>query len=202
MIHLPGVLAAAGEVQQLCQQQGWRFCFIGGVAVQRWGEPRLTQGVDLTVVAGSGHEEAYIDACLSQLQQRRGDAREFALKYRVLLVRTHSGVDVDIALGELPFEERSIQRASLWTREGGHALTTCSAEDLVVHKAFAGRDLDWSDVERVLTRQHGKLDLGLIRVELKPLLDLKGESQAMDKLERTIVKVDQRVPEGTLKALR
>ncbi len=42
MIHLPRVLAAAGEIQAFCQKQGWRFCFIGGVAVQRWGEPRLT----------------------------------------------------------------------------------------------------------------------------------------------------------------
>jgi hypothetical protein len=32
MIHLPGVLAGAGEVQSFCQRQGWRFCFIGGVA--------------------------------------------------------------------------------------------------------------------------------------------------------------------------
>lgn len=36
MIHLPGVLEAAGEVQRFCQRQGWRFCFIGGVALQRW----------------------------------------------------------------------------------------------------------------------------------------------------------------------
>ena len=43
MVHLPGVLEAAEQVQAFCQQQGWRFCFIGGVAVQRWGEPRLTQ---------------------------------------------------------------------------------------------------------------------------------------------------------------
>lgn len=75
-------------------------------------------------------------------------------------------------------------------------LNTCSAEDLVIHKSFAGRDLDWSDVERILTRQHGKLDLSLIRSELKPLLALKGEDQAMDKLERIIVKVDQRVRGG------
>lgn len=193
MIHLPGVLAAAEEIQRFCEQQEWRFCFIGGVVVQRWGEPRLTQDVDLTLLAGFGHEEAYIDACLARLQPRRGDAREFALRYRVLLVRTHSGVDVDIALGGLPFEERSVQRASTWTWEGAHVLTTCSAEDLVIHKGFAGRDLDWGDVERVLTRQHGKLDLGLIRLELKPLLDLKGDDQGMDKLERMIVRVDQRV---------
>ena len=47
MIHLPRVLAAAGDVQRFCLQQRWQFCFIGGVAVQRWGEPRLTQDVDL-----------------------------------------------------------------------------------------------------------------------------------------------------------
>jgi hypothetical protein len=72
-------------------------------------------------------------------------------------------------------------------------LITCSAEDLVVHKTFAGRDLDWGDVERVLTRQHGKLDIKQIQAELKPLLELKGELEAMDKLERMIAKVDRRL---------
>jgi hypothetical protein len=52
MIHLPGVLKAAGEVQSFCQSQGRKFCFIGGVALQRWGEPRLTQDVDLTLLIG------------------------------------------------------------------------------------------------------------------------------------------------------
>ena len=56
MIHLPGVLAAAGDVQLFCLERHWQFCFIGGVAVQRWGEPRLTQDVDLTVLTGVGNE--------------------------------------------------------------------------------------------------------------------------------------------------
>jgi hypothetical protein len=59
VIHLPGVLAAAGEVQRFCLQQRWQFCFIGGVVVQRWGEPRLTQDVDLTLLAGLGNEERF-----------------------------------------------------------------------------------------------------------------------------------------------
>lgn len=66
---------------------------------------------------------------------------------------------MDVALAAFPFEERSIQRASQWTWTAGQGLLTCSAEDLVVHKVFAGRDLDWSDTERILTRQHGKLNL-------------------------------------------
>src|SRR5881409_384377 len=193
MLHLPRVLAAAGEMQRFCQQQGWRFCFIGGVAVQRWGEPRLTQDVDLTLLTGFGQEADFIEALLAEFRARRADAREFALLRRVLLLRTGSEVDVDVALGAFPFEERSVQRSSTWTWAEGQSLLTCSAEDLVVHKAFAGRDLDWGDVERVLIRQHGKLNLGQIRSELPPLLELKGESEALDKLERMLATVERRL---------
>lgn len=193
MIHLLRVLAAAGEVENFCKSRGWRFCFIGGIAIQRWGEPRLTQDADLTLLTGFGNEESFIDPLLQWLQPRRPDAREFALRQRVFLGRTPGGVDVDIAMGAFPFEERSVQRASQWMWSDGQFLTTCSAEDLLVHKTFAGRDLDWGDVERVLTRQHGKLDLKLIRSELKPLLELKGELEAMDKLERMLATVERRL---------
>lgn len=193
MIHLPGVLAAAGQVQRLCQQHDWRFCFIGGVAVQRWGEPRMTQDVDLTVMTGFGVEEKFVDALLEELRPRRPDARAFALSRRVLLAQTIDGVSVDIALGALPFEERTVARASEWPVDPGLLLTTCSAEDLVVHKAFAGRDLDWGDVERVLIRQHGKLNLAQIRAELKPLLMLKDAPESLDKLERMLATLDRRL---------
>lgn len=193
MIHLPRVLEAAAEVQRFCQRSGWRFCFIGGIAIQRWGEPRLTQDVDLTLLTGFGGEESFIDALLREFEARRSDAREFALDRRVLLVRTAEGVGVDFALGGLPFEERTVERASVWAWAPGQSLMTCSAEDLVVHKAFAGRDLDWGDVERILVRQHGKLDLKLIRSELGPLLELKGEPDALTKLERMLITVERRL---------
>lgn len=190
---LPEVLAAAGEVHSFCTERGWRFCFIGGVAVQRWGNPRFTQDVDLTLLTGFGEEERFVDALLSVLQPRRVDAREFALLRRVLLVRTPSGVDVDIAMGAFPFEERSIERASPWRWGEAPPLRTCSAEDLIVHKAFASRDRDWSDVESVLARQHGRLDLKIIRTELPPLLELKGDCESLAKLERMMARVSERL---------
>jgi hypothetical protein len=58
------ILAAAIDVERFCDSQGWRFCFIGALAVVRWGEPRLTQDVDLTILTGFGGEERYIDALL------------------------------------------------------------------------------------------------------------------------------------------
>lgn len=58
------IFAAALEVQAFCRERGWRFCFIGGLTVQRWGEPRLTQDVNMTLLTGFGTEAPYVDALL------------------------------------------------------------------------------------------------------------------------------------------
>lgn len=185
------ILAAASAVARLCERNAFRFCFIGGVAVQRWGNPRFTNDVDLTVITGYGSEERFVDILLTELEPRRSDARAFAIVHRVLLARTHGGVDIDVALGALPFEERSVERATPWRIDSGTELITCSAEDLVVHKAFAGRDRDWDDVRGILTRRHGKLDWSIIETELRPLLELKEEPEAMARLERIRTNVEK-----------
>lgn len=193
MNGLEDLLHAAAGLEVALRRRSWRFCFIGGVAVQRWGLPRFTQDLDLTVLTGFGQEEQFVDDLLRELVPRRPDARAFALRHRVLLAQTHGGVEVDVALGALPFEERCIDRASVWRLPDGNTLTTCSAEDLIVHKVFAGRELDWGDVEQVLVRQQGKLDWGQIRSELTPLLALKGTPEAMEKLDRLLVRVERRL---------
>ena len=42
--------------------------------------------------------------------------------------------------------------------EPGCVLRTCSADDLIVHKAIAGRTQDILDIKGVVNRQIGKLD--------------------------------------------
>jgi hypothetical protein len=37
---------SAREFQDFCDRQGWRSCVIGGIAVNRWGRPRVTRDVD------------------------------------------------------------------------------------------------------------------------------------------------------------
>jgi hypothetical protein len=51
-----------------------------------------------------------------------------------------------------------------------------------VHKVFAGRDRDWADVEGVVIRQAGALDTELIWSELRPLLVLKEDRDAEERL--------------------
>jgi hypothetical protein len=179
------IFAAAIDVERFCDTQGWRFCFIGALAVIRWGEPRLTLDVDLTVLTGFGGEERYIDALLHQYRGRRDDARQFAVQYRVLLL-DHGAIPVDVALGAMPFEARAVTRATPWSLSDDHTIRTCSAEDLVVFKAFAGRDKDWLDVEGVVVRQGPRLDADVILDELAPLLDLKGTTEDLARVERLL----------------
>ena len=193
MKGMGGLIAAAQEIQKLCASQRWQFCFIGGLAVQRWGSPRFTQDVDLTLLTGFGNEESFVDVLLSQLKARTSGAREFALRHRVLLARTATGIDVDIALGGLPFEERSVARASNWEISEDICLFTCSAEDLITYKVFAGRPRDWDDVERILTRSSSGLNLAQVRQELRPLLELKGQPELLMQFENLVATVSGRL---------
>lgn len=157
------LIEAAREFLDWATAQGLRTCLIGGVAVQRWGEPRLTRDVDLTVIAAIGSEERIVDALLARFGGRRPDAREFALRYRVALLRATNGIPLDVALGATDFEIETLDRASSYEFEPGGSLPTCSAEDLVVHKAVAGRPRDVADIEGIVQRQGSKLDLRRIR---------------------------------------
>ena len=131
---------------------------IGGVAVQRWGEPRQTRDVDLTLLTGLGGEEAFVDPLLEHYAARFPDARRFALDRRVLLVETAAGIPLDISLGGLPYEAAVVERSTPFEVEPRVSLTICSAEDLVTLKAFAGRPQDWLDIEGIIVRQGAALN--------------------------------------------
>ena len=187
-----GVLAAAAEVERFCRRQKWKFCFIGGVAVQRWGEPRFTYDVDFTVLTELGTEEVFIDALLKQFTPRVPNPREFALETRVVLARTKRGVNLDVSLGAFPYEEACVERASLWKLKPRMSITTCSAEDLVIIKVLASRDRDWADVDSILQRQGRRLDLKMIRRELPGLVEMTEHPDALDKFERLVKSVSRR----------
>jgi hypothetical protein len=180
------IFDAALAAQAVCRKIGLPFCVIGGVALQRWGEPRYTADVDLSVLVEAGREALAAQALIAELSPRIEDAEGFAARTRVVLLRTREGVDIDIVLAGLPFEARVIDRSTLWNLDETASLRTCSAEDLLVMKAFAGRDKDWADVTSVLERQGGKLHIDQVRNELRPLVEAKQEPGLFAELERRI----------------
>jgi hypothetical protein len=177
--------SAAESLLEFFEQHGWKSCLIGGLANLRWGEPRQTKDVDVSLAAGWGREDEIVDLLLTRYRFRMG-GRAVALRTRVLLLITTEEVPLDVALGAIPFELESIERSSPWRVLDQFTLRTCSAEDLLVHKVFAGRDRDWMDVEGVVRRQGNRLDLDHVRREVRPLLELKDAISNLDRFERIV----------------
>ena len=179
-----GLFDAALEVQEFLLKRNWRFCIIGGLAVLRWGEPRATQDVDICLLTGFGNEEDYIRRILGKFNGRVQDADRFALENRVLLVAASNGIPIDISLAGIPFEEQLTDRASSFEFAPGVSLITCSAEDLVILKAFAGRAHDWSAVEGILVAQGDNMDWNYINEHLSILCEVKGDRETIVRLEQ------------------
>ncbi len=163
-------------------------CVIGGVAYQRWGEPRQTVDVDATLLAALGTEEEVVAKILSLYESRVANPQQFALQNRILLVKSQLGTGIDLSLGCLPFEERVLSRSSHWEVPSHGSIRTCCAEDLVTLKAFANRPQDWIDIRNVLVRQGNRLDRNLIVQELAPLVELKEEPEILHQLEKLFAK--------------
>ncbi|MCG2725710.1 MAG: nucleotidyl transferase AbiEii/AbiGii toxin family protein [Elusimicrobia bacterium] len=159
----------AKELQSVFIVKAWKFCFIGGVALQRWGEMRLTRDIDVTLFTGFGLEEPAIDELLSKYKPRVKNAKKFALDNRVLLIESKDGIGIDVALGGISFEEEMIRRATRFEFLPDLSLLTCSAEDLIILKAFADRRQDWTDIKGIIVRQRGKILWDYVREQLKPL---------------------------------
>ena len=174
----------ATELGTFCETRGWRSCVIGGFAVQQWGEPRMTMDVDISLLTGFGEEEDFVDEFLRHYDGRLPGARNFALQNRVLLLRHSSGVGIDIALAALPFEESAVSRSVMIEVEPGCTVRLCTAEDLIVMKAFANRVIDWHDVRGIIVRQGlGNLDWNYINKELAPLCEAKEQPEIVGRLQ-------------------
>jgi len=82
----------------------------------------------------------------------------------------------------MPFELSIIQRATYESIFDLEPLRICTANDLIVLKAFANRPRDWEDIRGVLIRSQEFVSTSAIREELTPLADLKEEPEILSRL--------------------
>jgi hypothetical protein len=177
-----GVYAAAIEIQAFCEGRDWPFCIIGGLAVLRWGEPRGTQDVDVSLLTPLGKETPFIEELVGGFASRIDEPVPYALENRIVLLTASNGITMDVGLGAFPFEERMIERSSRFAFLPDVVLRTCSAEDLVVLKAIAGRGRDWSDIEGVAVVQRERLDWRYVEEVLSSLSEVFDSETALDRL--------------------
>jgi hypothetical protein len=156
----------AADLQSFAEANGWKFHFIGGIAVQVWGRPRLTTDVDITLYTDLINEEDYISKFLAKYRPRVPNIEEFALQMRVMPLETSDGVGIDVVFGGLSEPNSQLERASYQKFTDAIALKVCSAEDLIILKTIAWRPQDIFDIEGIVTKQ-SELDWTYILEQLQ-----------------------------------
>ncbi len=138
--------------------------------------------MDVSVYTGFERDGATISLLLSGFAPRRADAAEFAQLNRVLLLKSSEEIGIDVALAGLTYEKQVIDRARLVEYAPETSLRVCTAEDLIVLKAFAGRRRDWADIESIIARQRDALDWPYIESALEPLAVATDRPELVDAL--------------------
>lgn len=143
--------APVAAVQRLLARFGDRGMIIGGIAASLLGRPRLTADVDAVMLLSLEDLPELISAAEKVgLDPRLEDAEEFARRHRVLLLHhSASGINVDISLGMLPFEEEAVDRSTVHMI-GDLSLRLPTPEDLIIFKAVAHRPQDLLDIQALI----------------------------------------------------
>jgi len=184
----PYYFETALRLQKALHEQGIEFCFIGGLALQRWGEIRQTVDIDLTAICDLGEEEEMLHKLQSILRPRFDDIRWLVTVARMYLGVTPEGRNADISLGYTAFEKRMLKRSVDVDFGISDPLRCCSPEDLVILKTIAGRGQDWVDLRRIIHASGHELDWDLVFEELVPLLELTEQPERAQDLRELVDK--------------
>jgi predicted nucleotidyltransferase len=126
---------------------------IGGQAVLRYGEPRLTKDIDVTL--GLGIEGLpTIKEVVARLSFAIlvDDPETFVRKTLVLPVMDEdSGIRVDFMFSFSQYEKQALDRAT-GVKIKGTPVNFASLEDVVIHKIIAGRPRDMEDIRSMLLK--------------------------------------------------
>lgn len=156
-------------------QHGIPYMLIGGQAVLLYGEPRLTQDVDITLGIGPRR----LDDLLAVVTQLRWqvlvkDAPAFVKKTLVLPTRVPKvDVRVDFIFSFSPYELQAIERSKK-VAMGKAKVAFAAVEDLIIHKVVAGRPRDLEDV-RIMLAKNPDVDMAYIRKWLAQFEESLGE---------------------------
>ena len=166
------------------ERSGLDFMLIGGQAVLLHGAPRLTEDVDLTLAAGPAALPVVLEVCDSLgLEPLPEDPRSFVQETFVLpAAEPGTGVRVDIIFSTTEYERRAIERA-VRVEIRGVAVPFASAEDLLIHKLFAGRPRDLEDAASVVRRRRSTLDWDYLMQWAEAFAEIPGRESMVARME-------------------
>jgi predicted nucleotidyltransferase len=177
-----------GLIARLARELGARgieFMLIGGQAVLLHGVPRLTEDIDVTLGVGPESLPAVREVCDALgLEPLPRDIDAFVRDTFVLPARDlATAVRVDLIFSTTTYEQHAIARA-IPVRIAGVDVPFATAEDLLIHKLFAGRARDMEDALGVVRRKGAELDWDYLRHWAAMFATVPGREEMPERLER------------------
>jgi len=167
------------------RRAGIPYMIIGGQAVLLHGLPRMTKDIDITLgVDTLALDKVVTSIAATGLEIIPDHFRSFVEKTFVLPARhQESGIRVDFIFSFVPYERQAIDRAKP-VLLAGEPVLFATAEDVIIHKCFAGRPRDLEDARSILIK-NPDLDQAYVRrwlKELEILPERAGLSRAFEEL--------------------
>jgi hypothetical protein len=168
------------------------YMIIGGQAVLLYGTPRMTKDIDITLGVDIGQLESLLPELGPMgLEIIPEDFRSFAEKTSVLPTKDKaSAIRVDFIFSFTPYERQAISRAKAVLLSGTNVMFA-SAEDVIIHKIFAGRPRDLEDVRSILLK-NPDLDRTYVRKwlsEFEKSPEKKGLTKTFEEALRDLVEI-------------
>jgi len=131
-----------------------RYAIIGGVANQIWGEARFTYDIDIKVLV----PDTDYGAIRRMICEEFPEPARAGLPVNPLIISVLVGeITVDFLMTIPGYDELLVTRAQRHLIDD-LSLWICTAEDLIIQKAIAGRPKDWQDIEGIILEQNSILD--------------------------------------------
>jgi hypothetical protein len=168
-------------------ESGAPWMVIGGIAIIARGVRRFTTDIDAAVRGDAARPEQLLQTLSAHgIEPRIADALAFADANLVLLLRHGpTGVDLDVSLAWSTFEHEALAASTL-TRFGAIRAPMCTAENLIVFKAIAGRPKDMQDAEALLAL-YPQIDRSYVRSRVAVLAELAEAPEILVALDELLL---------------
>ena len=182
--RMPDFKALLARLSRVLEEREVPFMIIGGQAVLLHGEPRLTQDVDVTLGVGPARLPDVLSVCQElDFKPLPENVEDFVQTTFVLPAADRvTGIRVDLIFSTTTYEAEAISRAQ--SVDVGEAFVPfATAEDLIIHKLFAGRPRDIEDAAGVVRRKGLDLDWDYLRRWAAEFALVPGRENLPDALE-------------------
>lgn len=183
-----------GPIINLLNENNIKYAVIGGIAVLIYGEPRLTEDVDINILLEKDKISDFIQILKNNnISPALNDPVKTAYDSGYLPViynQEETTKKYDLIIANNPIEIAAINRSKL-IKIDKIEFMVITPEDLIIHKITSQREKDTNDLEGIFLRQKDNIDINYITNWLRKIDSSVKNINLESKLEALLAKFNQ-----------